>query len=520
MSKDKIVYTTLKGSKYHFNSSCVYLKGKITNKISLQKAKQKLEGPCSGCLRLMGKKEEDKKSFEDEDQKENNHNIIRPKTKKSFPKKNKKENKDKIIIGNNINNKNYLYDNKIKFSNRDESGGNQNNNKEKKLRYYSPNNTKSNKKEDILNNKNNNSPLINGNISNILSNDNYSLFPEAMNKNEKSKYNKKTINNNKYINKKEIKKENKNNNEKLNEKIRNNSNEVNNNNNIIKNNNIINNNNIYNYLNDKDEKKKIINEESDNLIDSFEIQNEPLNNINNISNINEFEEYLIQKYRNNKELNWLGSDFKLLDETNQSAKLVYLKNLFEINDNMDENIFILSEKKNDKNNNISNLKPNDLYKGNFKFKFEISPFKEIVEPIKITVGFEIDYIDKTDINVINDGYNMLNDEKEIKIGALYETLVVLRHFYIYRKTNTVHVLINICSGKFFVVGESELEKRNNREYLKLSNSEILYLRTFKKISLNQIKKVRPIFKYNKNDLKIVNININGNNLDKKVIKNN
>ena len=210
----------------------------------------------------------------------------------------------------------------------------------------------------------------------------------------------------------------------------------------------------------------------------------------------------------------------MLDETNQSAKLEKLKNLFEINDNMDENIFILSEKKSDKNNNISNLKPNDLCKGNFKFKFEINPFKEIIEPIKITVGFEIDYIDNTDINVIDDDYNMLNDEKEIKMGALYETLVVLRHFYIYRKTNTVHVLINICSGKFFVVGESELEKRNNKQYLKLSNSEILYIRTFNKIFLRQIKNVRPIFKYNKNDLKIVNININGNKLDIKLIKNN
>jgi hypothetical protein len=141
-----------------------------------------------------------------------------------------------------------------------------------------------------------------------------------------------------------------------------------------------------------------------------------------------------------------------------------------------------------------------------------------MEPIIITVGFEIDYIDESDINVVGEDKYQLNSIKDIKMGTFYETIMVLRHFYIYKKTNTVHVLINICSGKFFVIGENELNKRNSKLYLNSQNSEILYLRNFNKIYSNQIKDVRPIFKYNKNDLKIAHITINGNGLDKINIK--
>ena len=58
MSEEKIVYITIKGKKYHFNSSCSYLRGKIYNPISLEKAKNVLVGPCSACLRSMEQNEE------------------------------------------------------------------------------------------------------------------------------------------------------------------------------------------------------------------------------------------------------------------------------------------------------------------------------------------------------------------------------------------------------------------------------------------------------------------------------
>ena len=37
-----------------------------------------------------------------------------------------------------------------------------------------------------------------------------------------------------------------------------------------------------------------------------------------------------------------------------------------------------------------------------KFKFGINPLKDNIEPIKISEGFEIDYIDDIDINVLNE----------------------------------------------------------------------------------------------------------------------
>ena len=196
-----------------------------------------------------------------------------------------------------------------------------------------------------------------------------------------------------------------------------------------------------------------------------------------------------------------------------------MKNFIGIDDSKDGNISILSENKNNNiNNKVSILERKEICQGNFKFKFEVNPSHNLIKPITISVGFEIDYYDETDMNVINEGNDLIDMEKNLKMGALYETLTLMRHFYVFKKTNTVHVLINVCSGKFFVVGGNELERKNNREYLNKTNSEILYLRSFYRIQLKQIKNVRPIFKYNKKDLNIVDININGNNLDNKLNK--
>ena len=140
-------------------------------------------------------------------------------------------------------------------------------------------------------------------------------------------------------------------------------------------------------------------------------------------------------------------------------------------------------------------------------------------PIQITVGFEIDYIDYSDINVINEENNEINCENNISMGALYETLTLMRHFLVYKQTNIVHVMINICSGIFFVIGESEMEERIKGYYLSIKNSRILYKTRFNKIELDKIKDVRPIFKYNKKDLRFANININGNVLGNNQLNN-
>ena len=250
----------------------------------------------------------------------------------------------------------------------------------------------------------------------------------------------------------------------------------------------------------------------------MEIQNEPMNNINKLK------ENLMQKDNNkngiNEQINFTGKDINLIVTTNDSAQLLYLKNLSKIEDIKDGNISILSHKNDKSDINKPKIEGANILKGkgNFKFKFEINPLNSLGKPIKITVGFEIDYIDDTDINIISEENNQIHDEN-IRVGCLYETLSVMRHLLIYKKTNIIHVMINIFEGKFFVVGKNELDKRNNRKLLKRSPSAILYLRNFPKIKLNQIRDVRPIFKYNKNDLQFVDINISGNKLNNNQLNN-
>ena len=229
-----------------------------------------------------------------------------------------------------------------------------------------------------------------------------------------------------------------------------------------------------------------------------------INNEQSQNEIKQLKKYLSND-KPNKTLNLTGLDIKLLDETNQSAILVFLKNLINKSDNYSNNNFILTER-----NDFPEQKSNFIYKGNFKYKFEIIPKKQIFEPLKISVGFEIDFFDETDINYIEKDEDDINDD--IKIDSSYETIILLRHFNVYKKTNIIHVLLNISCGKFFIIGESELEKRNNKIYLSPDNCKIIYLRNFNKINLDRVKNVRPIFKYNKNDIKRADININGNNL--------
>ena len=501
MSEDIIVYITSKGKKYHYNPSCSYIKGKQTNQITLKKANNKSLGACSACMRAMGQNEENINTNEKELY---GSNIVSNKKTKN---KKKKESINSNIddFASNLDNKGKKFKSELADIQISEN---------EHLNIIQKMNVKND--NDILNN-NNDIPFLAGSISNILPNDNFDLYNEGTDSKEKKKKNKK-INNKK--NKNNIKKDESENESKSKNSHENSFEETKKNNNI--NNNINNNNNIINDKNNyifDEEDKKISDEEINNFIDSEEIKEEPFNDINNISNINDINDInnknginkirddLKQKNYKNKTLK--SSDMLLLDETEKSAKIFYLQNIFEINDNMNEKLSIISEKK----YNDINEKQYDICKGNFKFTFEIDPFDEIMEPIIITVGFEIDYIDESDINVVSEDKYQLNSVKDIKMGAFYETLVVLRHFYIYKKTNKVHVLINICSGKFFVIGENELNKRNSKLYLNSQNSEILYLRNFNKLYFNQIKDVRPIFKYNKNDLKIAHITINKNELD-------
>ena len=223
------------------------------------------------------------------------------------------------------------------------------------------------------------------------------------------------------------------------------------------------------------------------------------NNQNSIENMKKLK-YDLDPNLPKKDLNWKGKDFVLLEETNKFANLFMFKDINHAHDPFDQKFLILYERKINNNNSFKN--------GNFKFKFEIDPKEELKEPLKISVGYEIDFYD---------------DENEIKkenkkINSLYKTMAIKRHLMVNKKTKNVFVLINIINGKFFVVGSDEIDKRNKKIFLNSENSDILFLENFFGIKLENIKEVRALFQYDKDYLNIANIVVNGANLNEYYLK--
>ena len=72
---------------------------------------------------------------------------------------------------------------------------------------------------------------------------------------------------------------------------------------------------------------------------------------------------------------------------------------------------------------------------------------------KIILGFEIEYINIKDINIIIDE-NMINKEnKDLKIGVSWENDEIKKNFIILRKTGIIYALININLGKMFIASK-------------------------------------------------------------------
>ena len=427
MSENKNVFITPKGRKYHFYTTCNYIKGRQYQKISFEQAKKITKGPCSSCQHLLekkGDKFEDDENIEKEEEKEENNNIninneINNKTKSKKKLDNKKIEE--------------LKENNNSFSSSSSDSNSFKVEKEK------------NTKENILN-------IFNSNFDDI----------SGIKQNTDYNYNSKA------------------NIEILKEKI--------------------NNNNKNEEEEDEDDEKKenvkIINNNINNINKEEEYFNNNNNQKNNsIENMNKLK-YNLDPNLPKKDLNWSGKDFKLLEETNKSSQLLFLHEINSVPKPQDKNILILTEK------NIEN-KENSINKGNFKFRFEITPYKELKEQLKISVGFEIDYLEED---------NILKKENK-KMNLSYETLILIKHFLINKKTNKIHVMINISNGKFFVIGNDELEKRSKKVFLNSENTEILFLKNFRGIKLDYIKDVRPVFEYNINYLKLVNIDVGRNILN-------
>ena len=440
MSENKKVFITPKGRKYHFYTSCNYIKGRQYQKISFAQAKKLTKGPCSSCQHLLEKNGDkfDDESVEKEEEKEKEEN-----------------NKINININKEINNKNKI---SKKLNNKKKEEFKENNISS------SSSSSDSNSfevekekitKENIINFFNSNFDDISGIKQNTHYNDNskadIDILKDKIDINNKNKFD---INNNNNKNEEEEEDEEDEKKENIN---------------IINNNNI--NNNKEEYFNN----------------------NEKNNSIENMNKL----KYNLDPNLPKKDLNWKGRDFFLLEETNKSSQLLFLQEIEPIPDPHDKNRLILTEK-NDKN------KESSISKGNFKFRFEITPYKELKEQLKISVGFEIDYLEEE---------NNITKKENMKMNLSYETLILIKHFLINKKTNKIHVMINISNGKFFVIGNDELEKRSQNIFLNSKNSEILFLKNFRGIKLEYIKDVRPVFEYDINYLKLVNIDVGRNILN-------
>ena len=438
MSENKKVFITPKGRKYHFYTSCNYIKGRQYQKISFAQAKKLTKGPCSSCQHLLeknGNKFDDESVEKEEEKEKEENNKINININKEINNKNK--------ISKKLNNKKKeeFKENNISSSSSSSDSNSFEVEKEKIT------------KENIMNFFNSNFDDISGIKQNTHYNDNskadIDILKDKIDINNKNKFD---INNN-------------NNNE---EEEEDEEDEKKENINIINNNNI--NNNKEEYFNN----------------------NEKNNSIENMNKL----KYNLDPNLPKKDLNWKGRDFFLLEETNKSSQLLFLQEIEPIPDPHDKNRLILTEK-NDKN------KENSISKGNFKFRFEITPYKELKEQLKISVGFEIDYLEE----------DTISKKENMKMNLSYETLILIKHFLINKKTNKIHVMINISNGKFFVIGNDELEKRSQNIFLNSKNSEILFLKNFRGIKLEYIKDVRPVFEYDINYLKLVNIDVGRNILN-------
>ena len=457
MSESKNVFITPKGTRYHFYTTCNYLKGRKYEKISYTQAKNVTKGACTSCQRLFEKNGDDLNQYENqEEEDEKEEEEINDLNNNKNNKKNK--NKFMIIENKKIINKKKLEEKKeIKNNSSSSSSSHSNSPKKEKENNNFFNSNLNLNFDDISGIKD----VKQNSIDNDNSKNDIQIFKE---KKEKNKYN---DNKNKQISK----------------------------NNIV--------NNISDNEEEEDEKEEN-NDNINNINNNINKEKEDDFNNNNINTKNSLENMSKLKYNLNpnlpkKDLNWTGRDFFLLEETHKSSKLLFLQKIDPIPNPRSKNIFFLLEKNENLDNNISNISN----KGNFKFKFEITPYKELKEALKISVGFEIDFFEEE---------NIIKKENQ-KMNISYETLIIIRHFLIYKKTNNINVMINISNGKFFVIGKDELDKRANRIFLNSENTEVLFLKNFKGIKLEQTKDVRPIFEYDINYLKLANIVVGGNNLN-------
>ena len=190
------------------------------------------------------------------------------------------------------------------------------------------------------------------------------------------------------------------------------------------------------------------------------------------------------------------------------------------NNTTDASKNIISQNKNKNKNNIiiDNKKLNYYDSCNYMFTFQVNPKNKNKKSINIEVGFEVNYVEENDLG--EDICSQEDDNNPINIisnndvlDSVCQKFCIYRKFNIYKKTNIINVLINIDKGKFFVVGEQELNELNNKDVDELSsNFNILYLSNCQNVPLENIREVRPVLNYNIKNKNFTEIIMNGKKL--------
>ena len=544
-----IVYITSHGEKFHIDLNCLYIQGKKTKNLSLKKAKEMGKAPCKGCcfnnnnnFQQNNNKNENKKKL-----KNKNYYFYQKQNKKQNPKnkyvKNfiNSEDADNIIFNNSLSNSQQL-DNKNEIKIINNENNESDSNEDEKEKVININSSKEDEKENYSQKeerKNESCVDYNNNKFNTNKKENENKFDNtSQNKNNlnnnisNSSNNSDSSDNNSEINeKKNLKKNIQNNN---NNKIINiNNNNYTNNENMIENENYGNIQNFlekqkdkninvnYNFYNEKKiENEKSVYDESDfygnvpkNSIESYKkplindkAKLSPIFSSNNSINKNDIQQNQLNQYalyKNNNiennfyyKLNCGKNDMFVLEETYYSAKTLSFEKKNEI---IEENS--INEKEINGREFVSN--------GNYKFKFEMNPLNEENNSFtKISVGFKIKYQNSQDIHCIIDEKLINMQNINFKIGSLYDSLKLQKHFMIFKKTGIINVLLNITKGKFFVVGKDELIKRKQNIFLNKINTEIFFIKNFYPIPIRCLKCIEPIFHFDKKSLKNFEIKIN------------
>ena len=486
MNDNEIVFTTLYGEKYHKDKNCLYILGKKLKQMNLEIAKILKKQPCKGCAT------ESNSNFY-----KNWYNYKNNKMKTNYYNKN-------IDLNNFV--KNYKQEDTI-FNDSSQSN------------------------LSFLTNEN---KIINKNISNNILNSNIENSNQIEEKKESSD-DEFDFNLNNYETKNKMINKNKSQNfdyssgsEKSDNNIKNRDKNLNNNiNSKIKFNSI--NNNII-YKNGKEISKKIqnlIEKDKAHAFDNYNRFKEPNQNenenenmkenknndikINNLLKLNNsyitnpmyleniqilFNYFSINNVlKDNNKINSEKNNINYMEETNKNSQLLFL-NDSELNGAININ-------ENDKKNNINDSEQTGCY----KFQIEITPFNEENNVwAKITVGFEIGYINIKDMNIIIDEKMINKENKDLKIGVMCENDEIKKNLIIFKKTGIIYALININLGKMFIVDKEKLEKGKQ-------SNDIFFVKNFEPINIYFLKYIKPIFRFDKSILENFNIKLNNKDIN-------